>query len=199
MSQVAVPAHRSGKHGSVSVAELLAKNNPRPAAVPGRPDQVVALAGGGVVMIALVAGAMALSGPQPVGERAPAVAAGPDYSSGGNVVITDVARPSALPAPPPSVVPSAAAGPAASPQFSPMAGTALAAATEQAAAPVATTEAASPRPAPPVAPDEPPAVEPTASETLPSRHGGPLDPVLEPVVGVLEPVAPIVGVAGVGS
>lgn len=97
MSQNPVTGH-GGRQGSVSVAELLARYDQPVAANRRTAHRAAAVGGGSAVLLALVAGAMTLSGQQPDAGQPAAAMPGPDHISGSSVTLLDSAvAPAAAP------------------------------------------------------------------------------------------------------
>jgi len=96
MTQAAVAARRNTRHGSISVTELLALHGSEAAARAQSTRRAVAVTGSGAVFGALVAAAVALSGPAAGPTPVPAPGGNSEAALGPTVTMTGAAQPSAV-------------------------------------------------------------------------------------------------------
>lgn len=114
MSQNAVAAHSGARHGSVSVAELLARHDQpdtgRGGSRSGR--RLAVMGGGGMALLALTVATVGWSGQEPGAPPPDAAAPGPEHISASGVDLVDSIRPTAAP----DATRTASATPAAAPR-----------------------------------------------------------------------------------
>lgn len=114
MSQNAVAAHSGARHGSVSVAELLARHDQpdtgRSGSRSGR--RLAVMGGGGMALLALTVATVGWSGQEPGAPPPDAAAPGPEHISASGVDLVDSIRPTAAP----DATRTASATPAAAPR-----------------------------------------------------------------------------------